>query len=185
MSEPSDKYCPICGKAKERLVKWANGKGSTRPVIFKTTSAKSCSDPICVAVAKKFVWSYKLRKKERVLEGYTYVHDGGHGGRADFVGRAIWRWWEFSDRIQQVRIETIALMKLRGEVLKIERSLSNAVLTHIEKNYCSPCTYILNQFNYEKSQSNTYALRNHGWPDLLLSGITPKRDKSSKHAQHH
>ena len=88
---------------------------------------------------------------------------------------------DLRDEIDKKRAEVMAIMYLEGRV-----KLTEEAIPYLDKNYCKPIKYKpINQFSYENFKSNTDALRNYGWSDLLLSGVTPTRSKSQKHAKHH
>ena len=81
--------------------------------------------------------------------------------------------------IQNIRAEFLAKKQLEGKIYLTELKLSKL------DTFCNPCKTKLTKYSYEKHKCNSDALRNHGWSDLLLSGLTGPRSKSPKHAKHH
>jgi hypothetical protein len=115
----------------------------------------------------------------------NYWVDDGTGIKrsySQFSTRFWWEYWKHRDEINKKREEVMAIMYLQGKI-----ELSEMAIPHLDKNYCKPIIYkqTIKRFSYEKHKSNSDALRNYGWSDLLLSGLTPTRSKPQKHAKHH
>lgn len=166
--------CPICLKrTKEKTPKGQ----SYRP---------TCSDPVCRETHQQIQWTIYVNAYEPIPEECelpTYWIENGDGiKRTYYANNFNWKYWVYRDDIETKRSEVMAVMYLNGKI-----KLLKEAIPHLDKNYCKPIKYkqSINQFSYETNKSNADTLRNYGWSDLLLSGITPTRSKSSKHAKHH
>lgn len=167
--------CPICKQ---------NELESTRKgQKYKST----CSNPICRETYRYFSFEIEIKDFGVIPKGYAFnmwIEDSDGRKRSDsqFSRSYTWKYWEHREEINKVRAEVAAGMYLEGLI-----RLTEEALPYLDKNFCKPIKYkqSIKRFSYETHKSNSDTLRNYGWSDLLLSGVTPTRSKSSKHAKHH
>lgn len=167
--------CPVCLSAK------------CEPTPKGRSCKKTCSNPVCKDVYPQFRWKIELKNYAPIpadyIVGGVYVQDENGIVRSESAYPRFYTWkhWKHRDEIDKKRAEVMAIMYLEGRV-----KLTEEAIPYLDKNYCKPIKYKpINRFSYENFKSNTDALRNYGWSDLLLSGVTPTRSKSQKHAKHH
>jgi len=166
--------CPICLISKREYSKGGRKQRDT------------CSNPICRDVYCSLEFRKRFEKYTPIDDDYTdpcyFLLDDNNIRYYGYNHTENWKWWSHRNIIEEKRSEVMALMYLEGQI-----ELSENAIPYLDKNYCKPTKYkqSIKRFSYETNKSNADTLRNYGWSDLLLSGITPTRSKSSKHAKHH